>query len=478
MPATTTRQIGGVLLRPDAVPFANVSLTILRDPRAATGQGGAVVVDQLLNTQTGSGGEVSMALLPGRYLGQVRLSDADRYFQFAVPDTTGPFLIGDLLTVTDVSGGVFMTLQDLTILARAWAEKPEDDPVLTGPDRFSALHHAAKATASAASALSAYQGRQYDTRDAFIADSAYATGVDAPSDGTVVTAGGFAFQRAPGANEIAGLPGWRFFGLNDAPTPFNSLRNAVGYNEAQRAIGMEPARVLYNANGTYIVDPRSHFPKTNYILLPASGSATLDCSGLYYNVPYEFFSGTGGTTVTLDFGADMFVRIANIPANDATVKSIALQPNSKVTITRVAGNQVFADFSAPPYLEGAWLPTVYGSGVAGTQSYGLQNGRWVLNGNLLTFHGTIFLSSTSGATGAVRLGISDLPFLPGNAANIFYSVNIPYWLNLTSPVSGGTTFGGADYIEVYRAAGGSAAIINAAELQNTTRFRFSGSYMI
>ena len=154
MPATTTRQIGGVLLRPDAVPFANVSLTIFRDPRAAVGQGGAVVVDQVLTTQTGPEGEVSMALLPGKYLGQVRLTDTDRYFQFAVPDTSGPFLIGDLLTVTDVSGGVFMTLQDLAILARAWAENPEDEPVLTDPDQFSAKHHAAKSAASAGAAAS------------------------------------------------------------------------------------------------------------------------------------------------------------------------------------------------------------------------------------------------------------------------------------------------------------------------------------
>jgi hypothetical protein len=154
MPATTTRQISGVLLRPDAVPFANVSLTIFRDPRAAVGQGGAIVVDQVLTTQTGPGGEVSMALLPGKYLGQVRLSDADRYFQFAVPDTSGPFLIGDLLTITEVSGGVFMTLQDLAILARAWAENPEDDPVLIDPDQFSAKHHATKSAASAGASAS------------------------------------------------------------------------------------------------------------------------------------------------------------------------------------------------------------------------------------------------------------------------------------------------------------------------------------
>lgn len=145
MPSTTPRQIGGVLLRPDAVPFSNVSLAIFRDPRAAVGQGGAVIVDQVLATQTGPAGEVSMSLVPGRYLGRVRLSDADRYFQFSVPDSAGPFVIGDLLTITDVNGSVFLTLQDLVLAARAWSENPEDVPVVTGPDEFSAKHYAAKA---------------------------------------------------------------------------------------------------------------------------------------------------------------------------------------------------------------------------------------------------------------------------------------------------------------------------------------------
>ena len=52
---------------------------------------GAVIVDEVLRTVTGSSGEVSMSLVPGKYLGQMRLSD-DRYFQFTVPDGAGPFL--------------------------------------------------------------------------------------------------------------------------------------------------------------------------------------------------------------------------------------------------------------------------------------------------------------------------------------------------------------------------------------------------
>lgn len=63
----------------------------------------------------------------------------------------------------------------------------------------------------------AYQGKQYATRAAFVADSGYA-----PADGTVVTADGLAYLRKAGATDISDLPGWiptgiiyaEHFGLN------------------------------------------------------------------------------------------------------------------------------------------------------------------------------------------------------------------------------------------------------------------------
>lgn len=55
--------------------------------------------------------------------------------------------------------------------------------------------------------VNAYQGRQYDTRAAFVADTDYA-----PTDGTVVTAGGVAYLRQAGADVLPGLAGWVPFG--------------------------------------------------------------------------------------------------------------------------------------------------------------------------------------------------------------------------------------------------------------------------
>ena len=167
MSASTTRKIGGVLLKPDATPFANSSLTIYRDKREVVPQGDAAIVDEVLRTVTGPGGEVSMALVPGKYLGQIRLSDVDRYFQFTVPDGAGPFVIADLIETSPISGAQYLTLLDLVTTARAWAEKPEDEEVVE--NGYSALHWAAKAEearAGAELAQSAAEGAQLAAEDA------------------------------------------------------------------------------------------------------------------------------------------------------------------------------------------------------------------------------------------------------------------------------------------------------------------------
>jgi len=167
MSASTTRKIGGVLLKPDATPFANSSLTIYRDKREVVPQGDAAIVDEVLRTVTGPGGEVSMALVPGKYLGQIRLSDVDRYFQFTVPDGAGPFVIADLIETAPISGAQYLTLLDLVTTARAWAEKPEDEEVVE--NGYSALHWAAKAEearAGAELAQSAAEGAQLAAEDA------------------------------------------------------------------------------------------------------------------------------------------------------------------------------------------------------------------------------------------------------------------------------------------------------------------------
>lgn len=134
MSGSTTRKIGGALIKPDATPFRNASITIYRDKRHVDASIAGAVVDEVLRSQTGPAGEVSFALVPGRYLGRVHLSDGDRYFRFTVPESDGPFVIQDLLDALPLPPGQFLTISDIGVAARLWAESPDPIPVGYGGD--------------------------------------------------------------------------------------------------------------------------------------------------------------------------------------------------------------------------------------------------------------------------------------------------------------------------------------------------------
>jgi hypothetical protein len=105
---------------------------------------------------------------------------------------------GDKYAVMDVapSGGIYnwtgtawvkvaglpvtLTTDEFAVLARAWAQNPEDVPVVTGPNGFSALHWAAKAAASAALADS--EGNATIAQSAAIAAAASAVSADEDAD--------------------------------------------------------------------------------------------------------------------------------------------------------------------------------------------------------------------------------------------------------------------------------------------------------
>src|SRR5690606_5638638 len=69
-----------------------------------------------------------------------QLSDADRYFEFTVPDGAGPFLFQELIDQSPVPDGKFFLVYEQGVKALAWAEKPEDEEVV--PGHYSALHWA------------------------------------------------------------------------------------------------------------------------------------------------------------------------------------------------------------------------------------------------------------------------------------------------------------------------------------------------
>jgi len=261
--------------------------------------------------------------------------------------------------------------------------------------------------------------------------------------------------------------------LEDTASRVQALLAGYGANEMQAAAGIEPRRILINTNGTHIINTEDYAPALHLILLPASGSATLDCAALAYNAAYEFVSGTGATTATLDFGEDLYIRAAHILPGDSTVRSIDLRANQRVTVIRLGGNQVFVDFGAPILEDGTWEPELAGATTAGTHSYGLRQAKWIRQGDLVTFNAEIRLSSTSGATGQLR--ITGLPFPARGSLNDQYSCPVPYWLDFTNPISGGAIGGNTSHINIWRPAG---VVMDASELQNTSRIRVSGSYRI
>ena len=120
---------------------------------------------------------------------------------------------------------------------------------------------ASNAETSAVIAQSAYQGRQYTTRENFAAETAYVNGVDAPADGTVVTAGGLAYVRSTGATALPGLSGWLPFG-DVTPGHFGSVGDGVADDTAALQAAMDYA--------------------TGYVDLP---SGVYRCSGIAYTKP-------------------------------------------------------------------------------------------------------------------------------------------------------------------------------------------------
>lgn len=216
MSASTTRQIGGVLLKPDGTPFANSSLTIYRDKRKVVPQGDAAIVDEVLRTVTGPDGGVSMALVPGQYLGQIRLSDADRYFQFTVPDGAGPFVIADLIETSPISGAQYLTLLDLVTTARAWAEKPEDEEVVE--NGYSALHWAAKAKDARDDAVAA----KTDAQAAAVA----AAGSASSAAGSASTA---STQASNAANSASAAANAKTAAESARDAAINAKNDAQGY---------------------------------------------------------------------------------------------------------------------------------------------------------------------------------------------------------------------------------------------------------
>ena len=179
-------QVTGILTDEVGTILANTTCAVVAiDPIVGQDGGGRVSRGSIVVTD--GAGEFDADIKPGQYELVVEVSaPADANVKFSrigrlTVLTTGPMTLEEAL---DTSFGPI----NPSILQQAIEAKDA-------------------AEAAAVLAQSAYQGRQYETRAEFVADTDYA-----PDDGTVVTAGGLSYARSAGATALPGLPGWLPFG--------------------------------------------------------------------------------------------------------------------------------------------------------------------------------------------------------------------------------------------------------------------------
>lgn len=94
-----------------------------------------------------------------------------------------------------------------------------------------------------------------------------------------------------------------------------------------------------------------------------------------------------------------------------------------------------ATFNANTNVQGTWTPTIKGSSTAGTQTYSIQNGKWMRTGNLVWATCQILMTAKDAAT-AGNISIAGLPFNIPSADNPV-SASIGGWSQIT--LNGGRT---------------------------------------
>lgn len=148
----TPRLVTGVFRSPSGQVYPNKTLVIYRRPRKVVSQGASVVVDEVERTSLNAQGEIEVSLLPGAYLARLALEDADRYFEFGVPEGSGEYSIEDAVENANpfIQPASVAEAQEARDLAQAWAESATA-PGAAGTK--SAKTWAAESAASAATAL-------------------------------------------------------------------------------------------------------------------------------------------------------------------------------------------------------------------------------------------------------------------------------------------------------------------------------------
>ena len=194
------RQVVGVFRVPHGQPFPNSTLTWFREGRAVGAQGASVILDEPFYVPTDGVGAIDAMVVAGRYLVQVRLRDADRFFSVPVPDQEGPHDISTLVDGPSPDEPDDLTaFQALVDKAKNWAQAPEDTEV--EPSKFSARHWAAKSGQRASDSEAARTGAVLaETEAAAARDAAFvnASVYASTAAGLAATTTGQQFQVVSG----------------------------------------------------------------------------------------------------------------------------------------------------------------------------------------------------------------------------------------------------------------------------------------
>lgn len=164
--------------------------------------------------------------------------------------------------------------------------------------------------------------------------------------------------RDAGSTEITDIPGWRYFGLNDAPTPFNDLRSAASLNEAQIALGLGQ-RVVSVSPGSaaaYVANADNYLPAIHSVVPSAASFINIDASGLAPGRTYRFVNnGAFGTTVFLNVDGNKYFKTNWSSPNATNLRSFSLVAGEAVTIFRLSSVLFVAEKSEM----GLWVQSGY-----------------------------------------------------------------------------------------------------------------------
>ena len=173
-----------------------------------------------------------------------------------------------------------------------------------------------------------------------------------------------------------------------------------------------------------------------------------------------------------------------IPSGYAPCCQVALTTSTTAitNISNLSDERDVASLGANPTpSEGSWTPVVAGSSVAGSQTYLSQVGRWIKDGDLVTFWANV-QTLTIGGTIAGNVTITGLPFTSSNISNFNQGVNA-IGGNIT--LSGGATSLAAfiapnsAVISVDQQGSGIAlTALPVSGLGTTSFFIISGSYRV